>query len=190
MTELNLVALSGSLRKASFNRMALNQAIAVMPAGMRCEVLDWRAVPLFDADMLQAEGLPASVRALGEKIAQADGLLIATPEYNFSMPGVFKNLLDWISRIPDQPLAHKPVAVLSASPGVVGGARVQYDLRRTLLFLNAMVLQKPEVFVTGAAAKFSPEGQCTDANTIKVMTDQMLAFSQWIAGVKRMRAPG
>jgi chromate reductase len=115
-------------------------------------------------------------------------VLIATPEYNFSVPGVFKNVLDWISRVDNQPFAFKPVAILTASTGPLGGARVQYDLRKVLLFLNAMVLAKPEVFIGLAATKFDAEGRCTDETTRKFVGDQMLALERWVAGVQRLRA--
>ncbi|VTU21212.1 NADPH-dependent FMN reductase [Variovorax sp. RA8] len=128
-----------------------------------------------------------AVAALRERIRKADGVVIATPEYNFSTPGVLKNTLDWLSRGEDQPFAFKPVAIVSASPGPLGGARVQYDLRRVMLFMDAQVMAKPEVFIGGATAKFSAEGVCTDATTRQFVGDQMAAFARWIAGVQRMR---
>jgi len=184
---LDIVGLCGSLRAASLNRKALNLAGASMPAGMQLEVLDWRGLPLFDGDVM-AQGVPAAVTALTERIRRADAVLIATPEYNFSLPGGLKNLIDWISRDATQPFALKPVAILSASPGPLGGARVQYDLRRVMLFLNAMVLAKPEVFIGSAAGKFdAASGECTDEATRKFISAQMLAFEGWIAGVRRLR---
>jgi chromate reductase, NAD(P)H dehydrogenase (quinone) len=136
-----------------------------------------------------AQGWPAPVAALRERIRRADGLVIATPEYNFSIPGGLKNVLDWVSRGDDQPFAGKPVAILTASPGPLGGARVQYDLRKVMLFLNAMPLVKPEVFIGGAMAKFdAASGRCTDEVTRKFVGDQMLAFARWIEAVKRMAA--
>jgi len=188
MSTFDIVGLCGSLRAASINRQVLTLAGELMPAGMNLEVAEWRDVPVFDADEM-ARGLPPPVAALRERIRRADGVLIATPEYNFSIPGGLKNVIDWVSRGDDQPLAHKPVAIVTASPGPVGGARVQYDLRKVMLFLNAMVLVKPEVFIGGAAAKFDPSGRCTDETTRKFVGDQMRAFEQWIAGVRRMRAP-
>jgi chromate reductase len=185
VSTLDIVGLCGSLRADSVNRMALNLAASLMPDGMRMEAVEWREIPPFDGDVL-AKGLPPAVLALRERIRRADGVLIATPEYNFSIPGVFKNVLDWVSRGEDQPFAHKPVAILSASPGPVGGARVQYDLRRVMLFMNAMVLAKPEVFIGGAGAKFDAAGQCTDETTRKFVGDQMRAFDKWINAVKRM----
>jgi chromate reductase len=182
---LDIVGLCGSLRADSVNRMALKLAASLMPDGMRMEAVEWRKIPPFDGDVL-AKGMPPAVLALRERIRRADGVLIATPEYNFSIPGVFKNVLDWVSRGEDQPFANKPVAILSASPGPVGGARVQYDLRRVMLFMNAMVLAKPEVFIGGAGAKFDAAGQCTDETTRKFVGDQMRAFDKWVSAVKRM----
>lgn len=185
MSTLDIVGLCGSLRADSVNRMALKLAASLMPDGMRMEAVEWREIPPFDGDVL-AKGMPPAVLALRERIRRADGVLIATPEYNFSIPGVFKNVLDWVSRGEDQPFANKPVAILSASPGPVGGARVQYDLRRVMLFMNAMVLAKPEVFIGGAGAKFDAAGQCTDETTRKFVGDQMRAFDKWVSAVKRM----
>lgn len=182
---LDIVGLCGSLRTASYNRMALNLAGTLMPPSMTLEVAEWRDVPVFDADLLGQQGLPPSVIVLRERIRRADGVLIATPEYNFSIPGGLKNVIDWISRGDDQPFAGKPVAMLSASPGPVGGARVQYDLRKVLLFLNTMTLAKPEIFIGGVAAKFDAAGQCTDETTRKFVGAQMVAFEKWIGGVKR-----
>lgn len=165
--------------------MAMNLAGELMPEGMRLEQAEIRHVPFFDGDLL-ANGLPASVAALRERIRKADGVLIVTPEYNFSIPGVLKNTLDWISRGEDQPFAYKPVAIITASPSPVGGARVQYDLRRVMLFMNAQVLAKPEVFIAGAVGKFNNDGQCTDDTTRKFVGDQMHAFQRWIGAVERM----
>lgn len=184
-TSLDIVGLCGSLRAASINRAALRLAGETMPSGMTLDIAEIRDIPFFDGDVM-AQGYPAAVAALRERIYKADGVVIATPEYNFSTPGVLKNTLDWLSRGDDQPFAFKPVVIVSASPGPLGGARVQYDLRRVMLFMNAQVLAKPEVFIGGAGAKFSPEGVCTDATTRQFVGDQMAAFARWIAGVKRM----
>jgi chromate reductase, NAD(P)H dehydrogenase (quinone) len=189
MSTLNIIGLSGSLRAASLNRQALKLAGEVMPEGMLLDVAEWRDVPIFDADVM-GKGLPSSVASLRERIRHADGVLIATPEYNFSIPGGLKNLLDWLSRGDDQPFNGKPVAILSVSIGPLGGARVQYDLRKVMLFLNAMPLVKPEVFIGGAVAKFdASSGRCTDETTRKFVTDQMGAFARWIAAVRRMSTP-
>lgn len=187
MSQLDIVALCGSLRAASFNRMLMNLAIECKPSTMAVEVLDWRAVPVFDGDLF-AQGLPTPVAALKERIRRADGVLIVTPEFNFSVPGGLKNVLDWLSRGDDQPWPMKPVAIASASGGPLGGARMQYDLRKVLLYLNALVLAKPEVFCGMAQTKFdAATGRCTDETTRKFAIDLMAAFERWITGARRMK---
>jgi chromate reductase len=182
---LRILGICGSLRAGSLNRNLMNLAGEVMGEGMTLETAEIRDVPLFDADVL-AKGLPEPVAALRERIRRADGVLLVTPEYNFSIPGVLKNAIDWISRGDDQPFANKPVAISSATTGPLGGARVQYDLRKVLLFVNALTLVKPEVFVGGAAGKFAADGACTDEATRKFTTDQMAAFGKWIVATKKM----
>jgi chromate reductase, NAD(P)H dehydrogenase (quinone) len=183
---LDIVGFCGSLRKASLNRAALRLAGELMPATMKLDIVEWRDFPVFDGDVF-ALGLPPVVAALRERIRRADGVLISTPEYNFSIPGGLKNMIDWASRGDDQPFPLKPMAIVSASQGPLGGARVQYDLRRAMLYLNAAVLVKPEVFIGVAQTKFDAEGRCTDETTRKFVGDQMASFERWIAGVARMR---
>lgn len=178
---LDIVGLCGSLRGKSYNRAALLLAGQVMPPSMLMEEVGWREVPPFDADVLDS-GMPESVARIAERIRRADGVVIACPEYNFGIPGMFKNLLDWISRTGNQPLAGKPVAILSATTGPLGGGRMQYDLRRVLLFVDARALQKPEVFIGQAQLKFDADGTCTDEATRKFVLAQMLAFEPWIRG--------
>jgi chromate reductase, NAD(P)H dehydrogenase (quinone) len=184
-SKTDIVGICGSLRAASINRMALALAGQSMPSGMEMETAEWRDVPVFDADVF-AKGYPPVVHALRERIRRADGVVMATPEYNFSIPGGLKNVIDWLSRGDDQPFAGKPVAILTASPGPVGGARVQYHLRQVMLFVNAMVLVKPEVFIGMAAGKFDANGNCTDETTRKFVTAQMAGFEKWIRAVKAM----
>lgn len=179
---MRILGISGSLRAQSFNTSALRLAGSVMPSGMELDVLDWRHVPPFDADLL-ASGIPSVVQEVREQFRAADGVLIVTPEYNFSIPGMLKNLIDWVSRGTDQPLARKPVAILSASTGPLGGARVQYDLRKVMLFVDALVLGKPEVFIGNAQQKFDADGRCIDEPTEKFVRAQMLAFNRWIQDV-------
>ncbi len=188
MSKLGIVGLCGSLRAGSWNRMVLELAGTLMPEGMALDIAETRPIPPFDADVL-AQGFPAPAAALRERIRKADGVLIVTPEYNFSIPGMLKNALDWVSRGDDQPFMMKPVAIASASPGPLGGARVQYDLRKVLLFMNAMVLAKPEVFIGAVNTKFDANRQCTDENTRKFLTDQMRSFERWIEGVRRLAGP-
>ena len=184
--KLDIVGLCGSLQAGSLNGMALRLAGECMPPGMVLEVLEWSLVPPFNADVLEL-GIPVPVQRIRDRIARADGVVIATPEYNFSLPGMFKNLIDWVSRGVDQPLAHKPVAILSAATGPLGGARVQYDLRRVLLFVNAMVLVKPEVFIGNARSKFARDGQCIDEATRQFVTGQMASFGRWIAQARALQ---
>jgi chromate reductase len=187
MTSLDIVGLCGSLRAASFNRMAMKLAAECMPATMKLEPVEWRDFPVFDGDVF-AKGLPPVVAVLRERIRRADGVLIVTPEYNFSVPGGLKNVLDWLSRGDDQPWAGKPVAIASATTGPLGGARMQYDLRKMLHYLNALALGKPEVFIGMAQTKFdAATGQCTDGPTRKIMSELLAAFERWIGGVARMK---
>lgn len=184
---MKILGISGSLRAQSFNTSALRLAGSLMPPGMDLDVLDWRHVPPFDADLL-ATGFPSAVQDVREQFRASDGVLIVTPEYNFSIPGMLKNLIDWVSRGPDQPLARKPVAILSVSTGPLGGARVQYDLRKVMLFVEAFVLAKPEVFIGSAQQKFDAEGHCTDAATADFVRTQMQAFGRWVEDVAVLRA--
>jgi len=185
MTTLDIVGLCGSLRRASFNRAALRLAGELMPSTMKLDVVEWRHLPVFDGDLL-AQGLPPEVAAVRERIRRADAVLFASPEYNFTIPGGLKNVLDWLSRGEDQPFAHKPTAILSASGGPLGGARMQYDFRKMMLYLNSPMLVKPEVFIGMAQTKFDEHGRCTDETTRKFIGDQMLAFEKWI-GERRAR---
>ena len=186
---MDIVGLCGSLRSQSINRMLLNLAGDCLPEGANLEICEWADVPPFNSDVM-AQGLPASVAALRERIRKADAVIIATPEYNFSIPGMLKNAIDWVSRGDDQPLLNKPVAILSATPGPLGGARVQYDLRKVLLFMNAAVLVKPEVFVGFANQKFDAEGQCTDSTTRGFVQSQMEALVRHTRRQQQLQALG
>ena len=182
MASINVLGICGSLRAKSFNRSALLAAAELMPAGMQMTVADYADVPLFNQDV-QDKGFPEAVMRLAQQIREADALLIASPEYNFSISGVLKNAIDWLSRVPAPPFKDKPVAILSATMGPLGGARQQYELRKVLGCQEALVLLKPEVFIGQAQTKFDAEGKLTDAATRKAVTDQMLALERWIARV-------
>ena len=183
MSSLKIVGLCGSLRTASLNRMALKLAGESMPPSMTLDIADWREIPVFDGDVF-AQGLPSAVAVLRERIRHADGVVIATPEYNFSVPGGLKNAIDWLSRGDDQPFALKPVAILTATPGPVGGARVQYDLRKMVSQLWGHGLPKPEVFIGAAQTKFDAQGRLTDETTRKFLTELLAAFKPWIERMK------
>jgi chromate reductase, NAD(P)H dehydrogenase (quinone) len=179
-----LLGLCGSLRSASLNRATLHAAAAVLSPAFALTELDFRAVPVFDADE-QAREMPGSVLAIGQAIRSADGVLIASPEYNFSIPGGLKNLIDWLSRLPEQPFKHKPVAIMGAATGPLGTARMQYDLRRVLHCLEAQVLLKPEIFVGHAASKFDVNGALTDETTRQLLKQQMAAFEAMVRSTQR-----
>jgi len=170
-----ILAISGSLRKASTNTMALRAAQKLAPAGMSIEIADISQIPLYDDDV-RSLGEPASVQTLKAQIRAADAVLIATPEYNFSIPGVLKNALDWVSRPPEPPFDGKPVAIMGAAPGPVGTARVQYHLRQVLVFMNTFTVNKPEVFISQSGTKFTPEGELKDEMTAKFITELLVAL--------------
>ena len=179
MTPLKIVALSGSLRAQSFNTMAVAAAGSLLPEGMTLEILDYSDVPLFNGDV-QAKGQPECIERLRSRIAAADGLLIASPEYNFSVAGVLKNAIDWLSKAtPQQPFKNKPTAILSATTGPLGGARSQYDLRKIMASVEAIVMPKPEIFIGNAATRFQ-DGKLVDEATAKLLQGQMLAFRDWM----------
>jgi chromate reductase len=174
---MNVLGISGSLRQASYNTMALRAAQKLAPEGMRIEIADISTIPLYNDDV-RAAGYPDTVTQLKERVRAADAVLLVTPEYNFSIPGVLKNTLDWLSRPPAPPFDGKPVAIMGASPGMLGTARVQYHLRQVLLFLNTFTVNKPEVFINQAASKFSAEGELTDAPTAQMITELLQSLQK------------
>ena len=165
---VKLVAFCGSLRKASFNRMALNAFIERVPAGTTVHTIeiDW---PLYDAD-IQAKGFPDKVQAAQKAMLEADGIVFASPEYNYGISGVLKNAIDWLSRMTPQPFAAKPIALFGASGGILGTARAQYQLRQTLVFLDGRPVNKPEVMIGQAQNRFA-DGKLTDEPTGKLLAD-------------------
>src|SRR5215831_12247380 len=185
MAGLNIVSICGSLRKGSYNAMVQRALPALAPKGMTLKPAPpFAEFPLYNADIQNSTGFPPPVNALADAIRSADGVIFCTPEYNFSIPGGLKNALDWVSRLPNQPLAGKPVALQSASPGPVGGARVQYDLRKAMAFLDAFVLNKPEIFVGNCASKFDEKaGEFKDETTRGFIKQQLAAFAIFIKRV-------
>ena len=172
---MKILGISGSLRAGSYNTMALRAAQKLAPAGMEIVIADIAAIPMYNDDV-RAAGEPAAVAALKTLVREADAVLLVTPEYNFSIPGVLKNTLDWLSRPPAPPFDGKPVAIMGASPGPVGTARVQYHLRQVLVFMNTFTVNKPEVFISNAAAKFNAQGELTDEATAKFMVDLLVSL--------------
>src|SRR5262247_979393 len=180
--QLNVISICGSLRKGSYNRMVMNLLPGLAPAGMAIkEAPSFSTFPLYNADTQNSSGFPTPVNALADAIRTADGVIFCTPEYNFSLPGGLKNAIDWVSRLPNQPFAGKAVAIQSASPGPLGGGRVQYDLRRTMVFLDALTLNKPEIFVGGCASKFDEKtGEIKDETTRGLLKQQLEAFAKFV----------
>ena len=152
---IDIVAISGSLRERSFNSALLRYAATIAPEGVHIRPAAIGGLPHFDSD-LESRGLPAAAKALRDDVARADGLLIATPEYNLSVPGVLKNAIDWLSRGPDSPLDEKPTAILGAG-GRSGTAHAQRHLREILTHNDVRVLTEPEVMVKGAWGHFDEE---------------------------------
>jgi chromate reductase len=186
MSVVKVFAISGSLRKASFNTLALRAAKELAPEGMEVTIYEGlREIPPYDDDLRTGSGYPAPVAAFRAAIKEADALLIASPEYNFSISGVLKNAIDWASRVPDQPFDGKPIAILGAATGAYGTARSQYDLRKILAGLNANMLNKPEVLIAGAASKFDAEGRLTDETVRGLIAQQMTALRDWTLRLKR-----
>jgi len=176
---MKILAISGALRKDSYNTQLLRAVKELAPKDMEIEIVTLHGIPLYDGDEEDKHGLPASVKALQEKVKQADGIIISTPEYNFSVPGVLKNGTDWLSRS-GNPFKWKRVGVMGASQGPVGTARAQYHLRQNLHGLEAIAMPKPEIFVGTADKKFA-HGKLTDEETKKVISTWLNAFKDWVA---------
>lgn len=176
--DITVLGIAGSLRSGSYNASALREAVRLAPDGVRIEVADIADIPLYNDDVY-ATGFPASVDRLREQIRAADALLLVTPEYNYSMPGVFKNAIDWVSRPPEQPFAGKPAAIMGASPGRLGTARAQYHLRQSLVFLDVRVLNRPEVMISAAHTVFDEDGKLTDEKTKTYIGDLLVALRDW-----------
>jgi chromate reductase len=185
MADANVLTICGSLRKGSYNAMLQRALPDLAPAGMRFSAApSFASIPLYNADIQNTTGFPAEVNTLADAIRAADGVIIISPEYNFSIPGGLKNAIDWVSRLQNQPFAGKPIALQSASPGPVGGARVQYDLRRAMVFLDAFTINKPEVFVGSCASKFDEKtGELKDEAARNFIKQQLVAFAAFIGKI-------
>jgi chromate reductase len=181
---IRIFAFCGSLRKGSYNRMALRAAEELAPEGVTFDTFDIGTIPLYNEDV-RAEGFPPPVEELRERIRAADAILFVTPEYNYSMPGVLKNAIDWASRPPDQPFNGKPAAIMGASPSMLGTARAQYHLRHTCVFLNIFPVNQPEVLIASASKKFDEQGRLTDEATRKFVMQLIQALVDWTVRLKR-----
>jgi chromate reductase len=180
---LRVLGISGSLRKASFNTALLRAALAIAPAEVQATSADISEIPPYNDDD-RVHGFHPSVVRLREQIGQADALLIATPEYNYSVPGVLKNAIDWASRGSNHPFAGKPLAIMGASQSMSGTMRAQYHLRQIAVFLDMHPINKPEIFVRMAANAFDAEGRLTDEPTAKLLGQLWPALVAWTRKVK------
>ena len=187
MADLNVLTICGSLRRGSFNAMVQRALPSLAPDGMALKPApSFAEFPLYNADIQNSTGFPGPVNVLADAIRAADGLIFCTPEYNFGIPGGLKNAIDWVSRLPNQPFAGKPIALQSASPGPLGGGRVQYDMRRAMVFLDAFTLNKPEIFIGNCASKFDEKtSELKDEATRGFIKQQLTALAALIAQLSR-----
>jgi chromate reductase len=175
-TQIKVLAIAGSLRQGSYNKALIRAAVELAPQNVAIDVFDLEGIPPFNQDF--EANPPAKVKEFKEKIRSADALLIATPEYNYSVSGVLKNALDWASRPKaDTPLEGKPVAIMSASTGRLGGARAQYHLRQTFVFLNMHPVNRPEVMLADAGHNIDAEGKVTNEQTRQLIRQLLEALA-------------
>jgi len=181
--QISILGFAGSLRPGSYNRALLRVALELVPNGAKLEVFELDGIPPFNQDLESSP--PETVKEFKRKIKAADALLIVTPEYNYSVPGVLKNAIDWASRpYGDSAFEGKPVAMMSASTGMLGGARAQYHLRQSFVFLNMHPVNKPEVFVTFAPQKFDDTGRLLDEKTKELIGELLDNLVAWAKRLK------
>jgi chromate reductase, NAD(P)H dehydrogenase (quinone) len=176
--DLKIVGIAGSLRRGSYNKGLMRAAIELAPGGLRIEEHRLDGIPFYDAD-LEAQGLPGEVQRIKDSIEAADGVLIATPEYNYSVPAVLKNVLDWAAR-PKNVLSEKPIALMGASVGPFGTTRAQLHLRQIFTYTESLVLPKPHLYIMKAEPLFDAEGNLTDEATRERIAGMLEAFRAWI----------
>jgi chromate reductase len=183
--ELTLLGIAGSLRKGSYNKGLIEAAGELAPEGMRIEVYEELGeIPPYNEDVRVA-GEPGPVEELKAKVAAADGLLIATPEYNYNVPGVLKNAIDWLSRPPaESPLRGKPAGIMGASAGNFGTARAQLALRQSFVFTETLAMLRPELLVFRAAERFNEQGRLTDETTRELLRGFLAELAKWVGRMK------
>ncbi|HXT85758.1 MAG TPA: NAD(P)H-dependent oxidoreductase [Verrucomicrobiae bacterium] len=191
--ELTILGIAGSLRKASYNRGALRAAQQLAPKGVKVEIFDLDGIPPFNQD--EEKNPPSRVTELKERVRAADAILFCTPEYNYSVPGVLKNAIDWASRpYGDSAWDGKPVAVMGASVSVLGTARAQYHLRQSFIFLNMRPMNGPEVMIGNAAERFDEQGNLKDEKSKELIRQMLQNLAEWTrqleAGKKERAAAG
>ena len=183
--QLDVLVICGSLRKGSYNAALARTLPALAPGGMKLrDAPSFANFPLYNFDIQEASGFPPEVTAWADAIRRADGLIIVSPEYNWSIPGGLKNAIDWVSRMKEQPFKDKPVALQSAAGGILGGSRMQYHLRQSLTSIDALLFGRPEVIVTFAAQKFHEKTvELMDQTAIDMIKLQLSGFEQFIRRV-------
>lgn len=175
---MNILGIAGSLRRQSYNRSALRAAQKLVPAGVTLNIFELDGIPAFNED--DEKNPPAKVVDLKRQIRVADALLIVTPEYNYSIPGVLKNAIDWASRpYGDSAWSGKPAAIMGASVGNIGTARAQYHLRQIFVFLNIFPINQPEVMIGNASERFDAEGNLTDEKTKEYIRKLLQSLVEW-----------
>lgn len=174
----NFVAISGSLRCGSYNTMALRALIKLAPRNIHVEELSIAEIPIYNYDLYEKQ-FPAAVEIAIDKIKAADAVIIISPEYNYSIPGPLKNAIDIISRSPKKPFELKAVGIMGASPGMLGTARAQYHLRQVMVFLNAYVMNKPEIMIAAANTKFDQLGNLIDEKTATIMLNFVQSLAEF-----------
>ena len=183
METVKILGIAGSIRKASLNRAALRAAAELLPEGAELTTFEIDEIPPFSQD--SEANPPAAVTAFKAAIRDADAILFVSPEYNYSIPGVLKNAIDWASRpYGDSAWDGKPAAIMGVSGGALGTARMQYDLRKVMVFLNMFPLNRPEVMIGNSGKRFDAEGNLTDDATREIMAKQLAALVEWTRKLK------
>jgi chromate reductase len=181
---IRILGIAGSLRESSYNRATLCACAQLLPAGAALETFDIRGLPGFSED--DEKNPPAAVVELKQKIRAADAILFCTPEYNYSVPGVLKNAIDWASRpYGDSAWDGKPALIMGATVGNLGTARAQYHLRQIMVFLNMYPLNRPEVMIAGAATRFDAQGNLTDESTKEHIRKALAALVAWTERLRK-----
>jgi chromate reductase len=186
---LTILGIAGSLRKKSYNRAALRAAQLLAPENVKLEIFELDGIPMFNQD--EEQNPPEKVKQLKARIRAADAILLVTPEYNYSIPGVLKNAIDWASRpYGDNAWQGKPVAVMGASVGAQGSSRAQYHLRQVFVFLDMLPLNKPEVMIGNASQRFDEAGNLVDEDTKKHIRELLESLVNWTRHHERGRGAG
>ena len=189
MSPVRILGIAGSLRRASYNRAALRAATSLVPDGATLEVFELDGIPGFNQD--DEGNPPGRVVELKRSIRAADAVLIVTPEYNYSVPGVLKNAIDWASRpYGDNAWSGKPAAIMGASVGTIGTARAQYHLRQIFVFVNMFPINQPEVMIGNAATRFDDDGNVTDERTRKLIGDLLRNLVEWTRRITQAEKVG